>query len=56
MAELFRRNDQSLSARLETIEDMLKPLSPETQAGLVHLLVVAIRMVKKEHLSGNNNE
>lgn len=48
VADLFRRNDKTLSVRLETIEDMLKPLSPETQEGLVHLLVVAIQMVKKK--------
>lgn len=47
IADLFRNNEQSLSVRLETIEDMLKPLSPETQEDLVHLLVVAIQMVKK---------
>lgn len=52
VADLFRRNDQSLSVRLETIEDMLKPLPAETQEDLVHLLVVAIQMVKKEKSLG----
>ena len=48
VADLFRRNDKSLSVRLETIEDMLKPLPVGTQEDLVHLLVVAIQMVKKD--------
>lgn len=52
VADLFRNNEQSLGIRLETIEDMLKPLPAETQEDLVHLLVVAIQMVKKEKSSG----
>ena len=47
VADLFRKNDQSLSVRLDTIEDMLKGLPATAQEDLVHLLVVAIQMVKK---------
>lgn len=50
VADLFRSRDQPLSVRLETIEDMLKGLPAPTQEDLVHLLVVAIQMIKK---SGN---
>lgn len=47
VADLFRNYEQSLSIRLETIEDLLKPLPVTTQEDLVHLLMVAIQMVKK---------
>lgn len=47
VADLFRRYDKPLNVRLDTIEDMLRPLPAATQEDLVHLLVVAIQMVKK---------
>lgn len=46
VADLFRRHDRPLSVRLDTIEDMLRPLPAGTQEDLVHLLVVAIQTVK----------
>ena len=52
VADLFRNYDQSLGVRLETIEDMLKPLPADTQEDLVHLLMVAIQMVKRESYQG----
>lgn len=47
VADLFRNQESPLNVRLDTIEDMLRPLSAATQEDLVHLLVVAIQMVKK---------
>lgn len=47
VADLFRMHDRPLNVRLDTIEDMLRPLPVATQEDLVHLLVVAIQMVKK---------
>lgn len=47
VAELFRSPDIPLRVRLDTIGDMLEPLPAATQEDLVHLLVVAIRMVRK---------
>lgn len=46
VADLFRSHDKPLGVRLDTIEDMLRPLPEATQEELVHLLVVAIQMVK----------
>lgn len=47
VADLFRSPDIPLRVRLDTIADMLKPLPAATQEDLVHLLVVAIQMIKK---------
>ncbi len=46
VADLFRSQDQPLDVKLDTIEDMLRPLPTTTQKELLHLLVEAIRMVK----------
>ncbi len=46
VADLFRSQEQPLGVRLDTIEDLLRPLPLATQEELVHLLVVAIQMVK----------
>lgn len=47
VTDLFRRHDKPLAVRLDTIEDMLRPLPAAMQEDLAHLLVVAIQMVKK---------
>lgn len=47
VADLFRSQDIPLRVRLDTIEDMLKPLPAGTQEDLVHLLVVAIQALKR---------
>lgn len=47
VADLFRGSDIPLRVRLDTMEDMMKPLPPETQEDLVHLLVVAIQAIKR---------
>lgn len=47
VADLFRAADKTLSVRLDTIEDMLRPLPASIQEDLVHLLIVAVQMVKR---------
>lgn len=47
VADLFRSAEIPPRVRLDTIGDMLERLPPATQEDLVHLLVVAIQMVKK---------
>lgn len=47
VADLFRSSDIPLRVRLDTIEDMMKPLPAATQEDLVHLLVVAIQAIKR---------
>lgn len=52
VADLFRNDQKSLSVRIDTIEDMLKGLPDSTQEDLVHLLVVAIQILKKNMNQG----
>lgn len=47
VADLFRQYDKPLNVRLDTIEDMLRSLPADTQEDLIHLLIVAIQMVKR---------
>lgn len=47
VADLFRSHNKPLNVRLDTIEDMLRPLPTTVQEDLVHLLIVAIQLVKK---------
>lgn len=57
VADLFRTANKPLSVRLDTIEDMLRPLPANTQEDLVHLLVVAIQMVKStQSVNGTNHD
>lgn len=49
VADLFREKSRTLGVRLDTIEDMLRPLPGNVQEELIHLLVVAIQMVKKQN-------
>ena len=47
VADLFRKEDDPLSVKLDTVEDMLRPLPAGTQEDLVYLMITAIQTVKK---------
>jgi len=47
VADLFRKAGEPLSVKLDTVEDMLRPLPAGTQEDLVYLMITAIRTVKK---------
>lgn len=47
VADLFRDEGESLSVRLEIIEDMLKSLRPQLQEDVVNLVGAAVRMFQK---------
>lgn len=47
VADLFRNEDDPLSVKLDTVEDMLRSLPSTTQEDLVYLMITAIQTVKK---------
>ena len=50
VADLFRKRDEPLRVKLETIEDMLRALPAAAQEDLVYLMITAIRTVRKNRL------
>lgn len=52
VADLFRKEGDPLSVKLDTVEDMLRPLPPEIQEDLVYLMITAIKTVKKSRSEG----
>ena len=47
VADLFRKEGDPLSVKLDTVEDMLRSLPASTQEDLVYLMITAIQTVKK---------
>jgi len=47
VADLFRKEGEPLSVKLDTVEDMLRSLPAGTQEDLVYLMITAIQTVKK---------
>ena len=50
IADLFRKEGDPLSVKLDTVEDMLRPLPAGTQEDLIYLMITAIQTVKKNRL------
>lgn len=50
MADLFSMEKTPLSVNLETVADMLRPLSAGTQEDLVYLMITAVQTVKKNRV------
>ena len=50
VTELFRKEGDPLSVKLDTVEDMLRTLPITTQEDLVYLMITAIQTVKKNCL------
>ncbi len=50
VADLFRKEGDPLSVKLDTVEDMLRSLPASTQEDLVYLMITAIQTVKKNRM------
>jgi transcriptional regulator with XRE-family HTH domain len=50
VTDLFRKESDPLSVKLDTVEDMLRTLPVSTQEDLVYLMITAIQTVKKNRL------
>jgi len=48
VADLFRMEGDPLSVKLDSLTDMLRPLSPDAQEDVLYLMMNLIRVVKKQ--------
>jgi len=53
VTDLFRKESDPLSVKLDTVEDMLRTLPVGTQEDLIYLMITAIQTVKKNRLGLN---